>query len=57
MEKFERSEVEDAYWRFVAAGETGDWNSWADLHSEDCTWVEHHLGDRASKMRSCSTFE
>ena len=57
MEKIERSEVEDAYGRFVAAGETGDWNAWADLHSEDCTWVEHHLGDRASKMRSCSTFE
>lgn len=44
MADFERSEVEDAYQRFVAAGETGDWNAWADLHSEDGTWVEHHLG-------------
>jgi len=42
--EFERSEVEDAYHRFIAAGDRGDWNAWADLHSEDGVWVEHHLG-------------
>lgn len=39
-----RSEVEEAYVQFVAVGDSGDWNAWADLHSEDCVWVERHLG-------------
>jgi ketosteroid isomerase-like protein len=39
-----RAEVEDAWRHFVAAGEAGDWSAWADLHSEDGVWVEHHLG-------------
>ena len=39
-----RSEVEDAYHHFVAVGDSGDWDAWADLHSEDGVWVEHHLG-------------
>ena len=42
--KFPRSEVEAAWRRFVAVGDSGDWSAWADLHSEDCVWVEHHLG-------------
>ena len=28
----------------VAAGDAGDWDRWADLHTEDCEWVEHHYG-------------
>ena len=28
----------------MAVGESADWNAWADLHSEDGVWVEHHLG-------------
>jgi len=44
MKKFSRSEVEAAYQTFVEAGDAGDWNAWADLHSEDGVWVEHHLG-------------
>ena len=44
MATFSRSEVEKAYLAFIAAGDLGDWNAWADLHSEDCHWVEHHLG-------------
>ena len=39
-----RGEVEQAYRHFVAVGDSGDWNVWADLHSEDGLWVEHHLG-------------
>ena len=39
-----RSEVEEAWRHFVAAGDAGDWSAWADLHSEDGVWVEHHLG-------------
>jgi ketosteroid isomerase-like protein len=41
---FAREEVEEAWRHFVAVGDTGDWNAWADLHSEDGLWVEHHLG-------------
>ena len=44
MPEFSRSEVEEAYLNFVAVGDSGDWNAWADLHSEDGVWVEHHLG-------------
>jgi hypothetical protein len=44
MPTFPRSEVEAAYQSFIAAGDAGDWNAWADLHSEDGVWVEHHLG-------------
>ena len=44
MTEFSRSEVAEAYRHFVAAGDSGDWNAWADLHSEDGVWVEHHLG-------------
>ena len=44
MSTFDRAEVEAAYQNFVAVGDSGDWNAWADLHSEDCVWVERHLG-------------
>ena len=44
MSTYSRDEVEAAYQKFVAAGNTGDWSAWADLHSEDGVWVERHLG-------------
>ena len=44
MPTFPRSEVEAAYRHFVAACDSGNWNAWADLHSTDGVWVEHHLG-------------
>lgn len=44
MSKFERAEVQAEWHRFIAAGEADDWNAWADLHSVDGMWVEHHLG-------------
>ena len=44
MKQFDRNEVEEAYQNFVAVGDSGDWSAWADLHSEDGLWVEHHLG-------------
>ncbi len=28
----------------MSVGDSGDWNAWADLHTQDCIWVEHHLG-------------
>ena len=44
MPEFSRIEVEEAWRRFVAVGDSGDWSAWADLHAEDGVWVEHHLG-------------
>lgn len=45
MTAFDRSEVEDAYHNFVAVGDSGDWNAWADLHCEDGVWLEHSFGE------------
>ena len=39
-----REEVEAAYRAMLEAGDRGDWDLWADLHSEDCVWFEHHYG-------------
>lgn len=41
---FAPGEVRDAYENFVRVGDSGDWNAWADLHTVDGLWVEHHLG-------------
>jgi hypothetical protein len=41
---FSEAEVRDAYENFVAVGDSGDWNAWADLHTVDGIWLEHHLG-------------
>lgn len=39
-----RAEVESAFLHFVAVGDSGDWDAWTELHTEDGLWVEHHLG-------------
>jgi hypothetical protein len=44
MTDFSSDEVEEAWGNFIAVGDSGDWNAWADLHSVDGVWVEHHLG-------------
>jgi hypothetical protein len=49
MPEFERAEVESAFQHFVAVGDSGDWNAWADLHTEDGVWVEHHLGTQRGR--------
>jgi len=41
---FPRAEIEAAYRAIVAAGDAGDWDRWADLHSEDCEWHECNYG-------------
>lgn len=49
MSKFSRSELEAAFAHYQAqvhqAGESGDWNLFADLFTEDATYVEHLYGD------------
>ena len=45
MATFDRDELESAfrtYWRTGAVGE--DWDTWANLFTEDCTYFEHYYG-------------
>ena len=48
MGKWSRDELEaafDSYQRTaMQAGMTGDWDSWADMFTEDATYIEHHYG-------------
>lgn len=46
---FSRGEVEEAWRHIVAVGDEGDWDAWADLHSEDGVWLEHHLGTQVGR--------
>ena len=53
MGRWSRDELEEAFAHYqrvaLAAGTTGDWNPWADLFTEDATYIEHlygTLGDR-----------
>lgn len=41
---FPADEVRAAYENFVRVGDSGDWSAWADLHTVDGVWIEHHLG-------------
>ncbi len=53
MHAFPRAEVEAAFHEFVATGDrcadTGDWSPWADIHTPDGVWVEHHLGTQRGR--------
>ena len=48
MGRFTRQEMEDAFAEYqrVAreAAKAGKWDAWADLFTEDATYVEHHYG-------------
>jgi len=48
MGKYSRQEIEGAFERYqqtaLAAGTSGDWNPWADLFTEDASYVEHLFG-------------
>jgi hypothetical protein len=48
MGKWTRAEIEEALdvYRETAlkAGTTGNWDVWADLFTEDATYIEHHYG-------------
>jgi ketosteroid isomerase-like protein len=43
-----RTEIEAAFARYqtvaAEAGRSGDWNPWADLFTEDATYIEHLYG-------------
>lgn len=48
MPRWSRQELEEALDVYrktaLAAGTSGDWNAWADLFTEDATYVEHLYG-------------
>ena len=48
MGRWSRDELEEAFANYqavaLAAGTSGDWNPWADLFTEDATYVEAHYG-------------
>jgi uncharacterized protein (TIGR02246 family) len=48
MGRWTRDEIEDAFMKFqeeaLKAGRTGDWNGWADLFTEDATYIESNYG-------------
>jgi hypothetical protein len=48
MGRWTRDELEDAFSAYqaaaLAAGESGDWNGWADLFTADATYYEHLYG-------------
>ncbi len=48
MGQWSRSELDAAHEKFQAAaataGRSGDWRVWADMFTEDATYIEHHYG-------------
>lgn len=48
MGRWSRAEIEEAFGAYQEAarraGATGDWNPWADLFTEDATYLEAHYG-------------
>jgi len=48
MGRYSREEIEEAFEKYqqtaLKAGTSGDWNPWADLFTEDATYVEHLYG-------------
>jgi len=49
MGTYPRGEIERAFNEYqhaaAVAGTTGDWRPWADLFTEDATYIEHMFGD------------
>ncbi len=48
MGRFSRAELEEAFAHYqktaLKAGTSGDWDPWADLFTEDATYIEHLFG-------------
>ena len=49
MGRWSREELEEAFEVYqdtaLKAGVSGDWRAWADMFTEDATYVEHHYGE------------
>lgn len=48
MGRWTREELEEAFQVYqetaLKAGTSGDWRPWADMFTEDATYIEHHYG-------------
>ena len=63
MGRWSRAEIEQAFDTYqktaLQAGRSGDWNAWADLFTEDATYIEHLFGTmggrEAIRRWICST--
>jgi SnoaL-like domain len=48
MDTWSRQELQQAHDRYVAVAnacaQAGEWSAWADLFTEDASYVEHHYG-------------
>lgn len=48
MGRWSREELEEAFQNFqdaaLQAGISGEWREWANLFTEDATYIEHHYG-------------
>ncbi len=49
MPSFTRRQMEEAFSRYqevaALAASSGNWRPWADLFTEDATYIEHHFGE------------
>lgn len=62
MGAWSRAELESAFEEYqrraAASGASGDWGPWAELFTEDATYLEHHYGEftgRAAILEWIST--
>jgi hypothetical protein len=53
MGRWSREELETAFENFqriaLDAGRSGNWDKWADMFTEDATYIEHHFGTFAGR--------
>ena len=42
--KYPRAEVEASYRDYVERANSGDWDSWCNIFTEDVLYVDHHFG-------------
>jgi SnoaL-like domain len=51
--KWSRDEIEEAFTEYqrraADAGASGEWRDWADLFTDDATYIEHHFGTFTGK--------
>ncbi len=49
MGRWSREELEEAFQTYqetaLKAGVSGDWQEWANMFTEDATYIEHHYGE------------
>ena len=61
MGRWSRDELEEEFEKYQAkmlrAGTTHNWREWADLFTEDATYVEHHHGRFGGREANYNLFE